>query len=176
VTLGLVVAVPILSLSNKAVRHGIYAAARAAPVTGRLLKAREIGAWARLLGFSLDSGVLLLDAAALARTGAPEGPFKHGLEQVERDLKAGVAVDVSLGRHTQLELMDLSLLRAGQKSGQLAKMFLVVADRYDARLRDGLKQATAIIEPATILFVAIMVAILAVAVMLSLVSVYGTIS
>ena len=72
--------------------------------------------------------------------------------------------------------MDLSLLRAGQKSGQLARMFLVLAERYDARLRDGLRQATAILEPATILFVAIMVAILAVAVMLSLVSVYNTIS
>jgi type II secretory pathway component PulF len=176
VTLALIIAVPIFGLSSKRVRDLVYGLARQAPISGRLLKAREIGAWARLLGFSLNSGVLLLDAAALARTGAPEGPFKHGLEQVERDLKAGVAVDVSLGRHTQLELMDLSLLRAGQKSGQLARMFLVVAERYEARLRDGLKQATAIIEPATILFVAIMVAILAIAVMLSLVSVYGTIS
>jgi len=176
VGLGLLVAAPIVGLGNRRVREALYGVAREAPVSGRLLKAREIGAWARLLGFSLNSGVLLLDAAALARTGAPEGPFKRGLEQVERDLKAGVAVDVSLGRHTQLELMDLSLLRAGQKSGQLARMFLVLAERYDARLRDGLRQATAILEPATILFVAVMVAILAVAVMLSLVSVYNTIS
>ena len=84
--------------------------------------------------------------------------------------------DTALGRHTELEMMDLSLLRAGAKSGQLPKMFLVVADRYEVRLRDGLKQLTTIIEPVTILFVAIMVAILAVAVMLSLVSVYGTIA
>ena len=103
-------------------------------------------------------------------------PFRRGLEQVERDLKAGVSVDAALGRHTELELMDLSLLRAGAKSGQLAKMFLVVAERYDARLKDGLKQATTIIEPATIMVVAAMIAVLAVAVMLSLVSFYQTIT
>jgi general secretion pathway protein F len=176
ITLGILIGGPILALSNKSVREAIYRAARGALITGRLIKAREVGAWARLLGFSLKSGVLLLDAAALARTGAPDGPFRRGLEQVERELKAGVSVDAALSHHTELELMDLSLLRAGAKSGQLARMFLVMAERYDARLRDGLKQATTIIEPATILLVAVMVAVLAVAVMLSLVSVYGTIS
>jgi len=174
--LALVIGVPIIALSNARARAALYAAARAAPLVGPLIRWREVGAWARLLGFSLNSGVLLLDAASLARSGAPEGPFKRGLEQVERELKAGVAVDTALGRHTELEMMDLSLLRAGAKSGQLPKMFLVVADRYEVRLRDGLKQLTTIIEPVTILFVAIMVAILAVAVMLSLVSVYGTIA
>ncbi|MDB5451940.1 MAG: hypothetical protein JWO33_518 [Caulobacteraceae bacterium] len=176
ITLAVLIVGPIVAMTNARVRAGVYGAARSAPVVGPLIRWREIGAWARLLGFSLNSGVLLLDAAALARTGAPEGPLKRGLEQVERELKAGVAVDAALGRHTQLELMDLSLLRAGAKSGQLARMFLVVAERYDARLRDGLKQATTIIEPATILFVAVMIAMLAIAVMLSLVSVYGTIT
>lgn len=176
VTLGVMIIGPILAMTSRSVRAGVYAFARGAPLVGPLIRWREIGAWARLLGFSLNSGVLLLDAAALARSGAPEGPFQHGLEQVERELKAGVSVDAALGRHTELELMDLSLLKAGAKSGQLARMMLYVAERYDTRLRDGLKQATTIIEPVTILFVAIMIAILAIAVMLSLVSVYGTIT
>jgi general secretion pathway protein F len=176
VALAAIVGTPILAMTSPKVRSAVYGLARQAPIAGPLIRWREIGAWARLLGFSLKSGVLLLEAAALARAGAPEGPLKRGLEQVERELKAGVSVDTALGRHTELELMDLSLLRAGAKSGQLPKMFLVVAERYEARLRDGLKQLTVIIEPATILFVAVMIAILAVAVMLSLVSVYGTIS
>jgi general secretion pathway protein F len=175
IALAVIIVGPIVALTNEQVRAGVYTAARGMPVVGPLIRWREIGAWARLLGFSLDSGVLLLDAAALARTGAPEGPFRRGLEQVERELKAGVAAETSLGRHTELELMDISLLRAGARSGQLPKMFLVVAERYEGRLRDGLKSLTTIIEPATILFVAIMVATLAIAVMLSLVSVYGAI-
>lgn len=173
--LGLAVFLLVAALSNAAVRRSMYAFGHSVPVVSGILKAREITSWARLLGFALNNGVLLLDAAALARNGAPDGPFKQSLDQFERDLKAGSDVDVSLGRHTPLELMDLSLLRAGQKSGKLAKMFLFVADRYDAMLKDRLKQMTALIEPLTIVFIAIMIGTLAVAIMLSLVSVYSTI-
>jgi general secretion pathway protein F len=176
VIIGALVATLVAAIANARVRQWIYSAAHGMPVVGALLKAREIAAWARLLGFALDNGVLLLDAAALARSGAPEGPFKRGLEQFERDLKSGVDVDASLGRHTELELMDLSLLRAGQKSGKLARMFLFVADRYDGILKDRLKTLTAVIEPMTIGLVAILVGTLAIAIMLSLVSVYSTIT
>jgi general secretion pathway protein F len=175
ITIGIVIVGPIVALSSPRAREGLYNFARGIPLTGPLIRWREIGAWARLLGFSLQSGVLLMEASSLARSGAPEGPFKRGLEQVERDLKSGVGVETAFGRHTELEAMDLSLLRAGAKSGQLAKMFLVIAERYEGRLRDGLKQLTTIMEPATIIFVAIMVALIAVAVMLSLVNVYSQI-
>jgi general secretion pathway protein F len=176
VLFGALVAAVVAAIANGRVRRWVYGAARGMPVIGVLLKAREIAAWARLLGFSLDNGVLLLDAAALARSGAPEGPFKRGLEQFERDLKSGVDVASGLGRHTELEMMDLSLLRAGQKSGKLARMFLFVADRYDGILKDRLKTLTAVIEPVTIGLVAILVGTLAIAIMLSLVSVYSTIT
>lgn len=176
VLFGALIVAVVAAIANGRVRQWMYGAAHGMPVIGSLLKAREIAAWARLLGFSLDNGVLLLDAASLARSGAPEGPFKRGLEQFERDLKSGVDVDASLGRHTELELMDLSLLRAGQKSGKLARMFLFVADRYDGILKDRLKTLTAVIEPVTIGLVAILVGTLAIAIMLSLVSVYSTIT
>jgi type II secretory pathway component PulF len=171
---GVVVAL-IGALSNKTVRTGLYAGARGAPVIGGIFKAREITSWARLLGFGLTSGVNLLEAARLARIGAPEGPFKQGLEQFERDLKSGVDVADSLSRHTELTAMDLSLLRAGQKSGTLPRMFLYVAETYDSRLRDKLKQVSSLVEPLTIGFIAIMVATLALSIVLAMLTLYENI-
>jgi general secretion pathway protein F len=176
IALGLIVMGIVLAVANPKVRAGAYRLIHRAPILGGILKAREIAGWARLIGFALKSGVLLLDAAALARQGAPDGPFRDGLQTFERDLKAGVDVDVSLGRHTRLEAMDLALLRAGQKSGQLPRMFLYVAERYDALLKDRLRRVTAMVEPATIGVVALFVALLAVSIMLSLTSVYESIS
>jgi len=176
IALGLIVMGIVLAVANPKVRAGAYRLIHRAPILGGILKAREVAGWARLIGFALKSGVLLLDAAALARQGAPEGPFRDGLQTFERDLKAGVDVDVSLGRHTRLEAMDLALLRAGQKSGQLPRMFLYVAERYDALLKDRLQRVTAMVEPATIGVVALFVALLAVSIMLSLTSVYESIS
>jgi type II secretory pathway component PulF len=175
VGVGAVVFALVAGLSNKTVRTNLYAVARGAPVIGSIFKAREITSWARLLGFGLTSGVNLLEAARLARMGAPEGPFKLGLEQFERDLKGGVSVAESLSRHTELTAMDLSLLRAGQKSGGLPRMFLYVAETYDSRLRDKLKQVSALVEPLTIGFIAIMVAALALSIVLAMLTLYENI-
>ncbi|MFV4649239.1 type II secretion system F family protein, partial [Mycobacterium tuberculosis] len=121
----------------------------------------EIASWARLTGFALSNGVGLLEASNLARRAAPDGTFKRGLEQFERDLRAGVAIDQSLARHTRLTVMDLSLLRSGQKSGALPKMFNFLADGYDEKLRDSMKRLTALIEPISIGLISILVGIVA---------------
>jgi len=161
------------ALSNPKVKAQIYSGARGLILIGPILKAREINAWSRLLGFALSSGVGLLEAAALARRGAPESNFRQGLDQFERDLKGGVDVAESLSRHTELSAMDLSLLRAGAKSGTLPRMFLYVAETYDGLLRDRLKRLTALVQPITIGLIAVLVGVLAVAIMLALTSIYN---
>jgi general secretion pathway protein F len=163
-----------IGLGHPALRPQLYAAARGTPGLSGIIRAREIGSWARIMAFSLSSGVALLDAAALAREAAPKGEFADNLVHFERDLKSGVDVADSLSRHTRLTAMDLSLLRAGQKSGTLAKMFGFIAEGYDTALRNGLKRLTTFVPPLTILAIALMVGLLAAAVLLSMTSVYET--
>jgi general secretion pathway protein F len=163
------------AILNPRVRQMAYDFGHSVPVVGDLLRAREISSWARLTGFALDSGVGLLEAAALARRAAPEGEFRRGLEQFERDLKAGVGIDTSLGRHTKLTLMDLSLLRAGQKSGSLGKMFVFLSGAYDSKLKDTLKRLTSLIEPIAIGLISILVGAVALSLILALSSVYDSV-
>lgn len=173
--LGAIIFGAVATFANKGVQKSVYAGARNFPLIGPILRAREITSWSRLLGFALSSGVNLLEAAALARSGSQDGPFRQGLDQFERDLKAGVDVAESLSRHTQLKAMDLSLLRAGQKSGALPKMFLYIADDYDGVLRVRLKQLTSLIEPITIGVIAVMVALVAMSIALAMLTTYQTI-
>lgn len=164
-----------LGLSNPGFRVRMYNFAHGIPLVGDLLKSREIASWARLTGFALSNGVGLLEASNLARRAAPDGTFKRGLEQFERDLRAGVAIDQSLARHTRLTVMDLSLLRSGQKSGALPKMFNFLADGYDEKLRDSMKRLTALIEPISIGLISILVGIVALSLVLALSSVYDSV-
>ena len=165
----------VLLFSNPAVRTQVYNGARNLPIVGGILRARELGSWAKVLAFALRNGVGLLDAASLARQAAPPGEFNKNLEQFERDLKGGMEVADSLSHHTQLTAMDLSLLRAGQKSGSLPRMFTYVADGYDVLLRDRMKTLSAFVQPLTLIFIAIMVAVLVIGVMMALISVYQSI-
>ena len=77
------------ALSQPAVRERLYRFGRALPVVGDLMKAREIATWARLMSFALANGVALMEAAALARQGAPAGPFRDGLAASEVELEQG---------------------------------------------------------------------------------------
>jgi general secretion pathway protein F len=160
----------VFAFLNPAVRTSAYRIAHKVPLIGDLLKYREITTWARLTGFALRNGVGLLEASNLGRKATPEGGFQLAL-----DLKAGVAVDESLGRHTTLTSMDLSLLRAGQKSGSLGKMFDFLADGYDDKLSDMMKRLTALIEPLAIGIISVLVGVVALSLVLALSSVYDTV-
>jgi general secretion pathway protein F len=175
VVLAALIGVVLFTANNAAARRWFYQVGHAVPVIGGLLKAREIATWARLTSFALTNGVALLTAAVLSRQAAPPGGFRTGLEAFEADLKAGVAVDVSLGRNTALTPMDLSLLRAGEKSGALAPMFGFLADSYDDQLKDAMKRMTALMEPLAIGAISIIVGVVALSLVMALASVYDTV-
>ena len=163
------------ALSQPAVREWLYRFGRALPVVGDLMKAREIATWARLMSFALANGVALMEAAALARQGAPAGPFRDGLAASEVELRSGAALHAALGRHTRLTAMDLSLLRTGQKSGALASMFGFLADAYDDRLKDSMKRFTALAEPAAVAAISVVVGVIALSLVMALASIYDAV-
>lgn len=166
VVLGVVIA------TNPQVRARAYGVAHGAPVIGPVIQAREITAWARLSAFALNSGVPILSAMALSRAAVPIGSFRRGLDMLDSDLRAGVTLDASLASHTRLEAMDLSLLRAGQKSGAVGAMFGFIADNYEDRLRDRMKRLTSLLEPLAIAFISLIVGFVALSLVLALSSVY----
>lgn len=169
------VAAVLAVLGTPAARRGLYRFGLGLPLAGRVLRAREIAAWARLTGFGLANGLDLLSAVGLSRQAVQDPALKRGLEVFEADLKAGVAIDASLAANTPLRPMDLSLLRAGQRSGALARMFGFLADGYDAELKDAVKRLTAVIEPLAIGAISIVVGVVALSLVMALSSVYETI-
>jgi general secretion pathway protein F len=171
----LLVAALLAVVGTPAARRGLYRFGLTLPLAGRVLRAREIAAWARLTGFGLANGLDLLSAVALSREAVQDPALKRGLQAFDTDLKAGVAIDASLGANTPLRPMDLSLLRAGQRSGALARMFGFLAEGYEAELKDAVKRLTAVIEPLAIGVISIIVGVVALSLVMALSSVYETI-
>ncbi len=169
---GGLIALGVAIAANAQIRARAYAVAHGAPVIGPVIQAREITAWARLSAFALNSGVPILSAMALSRAAVPIGSFRRGLDMLDSDLRAGVTLDASLASHTHLEQMDLSLLRAGQKSGAVGAMFGFIADNYEDRLRDRMKRLTALIEPLAIAFISLIVGFVALSLVLALSSTF----
>lgn len=172
IVLGVLAAAVAFIITNPEIRARAYTVAHGLPVVGNVLQAREVSSWARLTAFALNNGVPILSAVGLARAAVPIGPFRQGLNRLESDLKAGMTLDASLAAHTKLEAMDLSLLRAGQRSGAVGAMFGFMADNYENRLKDSMKRMTSLLEPIAIAVISLIVGFVALSLVLALSSVY----
>ena len=156
-------------------RIQMYNAALSIPVLNQMLAARERATWARIMAFALRSGVALLEAADLASASAPEGSFRRGLTSAARQIRAGKRIDEAFAEPNLLSNMDLSLLRAGQRTGALMEMFGYIAEKYEQDLRVSLKRVTSLIEPIAIAFVALAVGAVAIGLVTAMSSVYDNV-
>lgn len=160
---------------TRAVQAMLSQLAHATPGLSHLLAARQRTTWSRVAALSLDAGVGILDAIALAAGALPEGRLKAAVRGAIPALRAGRGIDTAFREAGAISEIDASLMRAGQRSGALPKMLHTIADRHEEDLRDSVKRLTVIVEPLAIATVALMVGGIVLALASALVGVYETI-
>lgn len=160
---------------TRAMKITLSRLAHATPGLRGLLAARQRTAWSRVAALSLDAGVGILDAIALAAGALSEGALRKAVMDAIPALRAGRGIDVAFRDAGAISEVDASLLRAGQRSGALSKMMHTIADRHEDDLRDALKRLTLIVEPVAIATVALMVGGIVLALASALVGVYESI-
>jgi general secretion pathway protein F len=168
---GIVLGLTVL-FRTPALADAAYRAGHKVPALGSFLRARERARWARSMHLALKSGVTLLRASELSADAVPEGTFRRSIKDAGRSLRSGETIDDIFRRAGTLSEIDLGLLKAGQKSGELAPIFGHIAERYEAEVQETLKRATALIEPLAIAFVAVLIGLIAFALMSALSGVY----
>lgn len=170
------VGVALWALSRtRVVKAAFSQLAHATPGLNHLLAARQRSTWSRIAALSVDAGVGILDAISLAAGALPEGRLKQAVRAAIPSLRAGRGIDAAFREAGAISEIDASLMRAGQRSGALARMLHTIADRHEEDLRDALKRLTVIVEPLAIATVALMVGGIVLALASALVGVYETI-
>ena len=125
----------------------------------------------RSLGVLLSNGVRLtaalnLVADAVANEGAAE-KWEHARARVRQGARLGDA----LSETTELAPLAVRMLRLGEESGHLAPIAIRAADLFESRVERRLERLVAIIGPAAILLIAVVVGGLVVSLMTSLISI-----
>ncbi|GAM98295.1 general secretion pathway protein F [alpha proteobacterium U9-1i] len=147
--------------------------ARAIPGLKQLLEARRRANWARIMAITLDSGVSVLDASALAAASLHQAPTESAA--AIQALRGGKRVDETFSKSGLLTPVDASMIRAGQRSGALGEMFRAVADRNEEDFRDALKRLTLLVEPIAIALVASAIGVIVLSLVSALASIYESI-
>jgi type IV pilus assembly protein PilC len=139
------------------------------PLLGGLGRRLAVAAFARTLGSSLESGVALLPALALARDTAGNVVVARGLSGVMARVKAGDGLAGPLRAVPVFRGMPADMIEVGEESGALPEMLQRVADVYEDEVDVALAGLVTLIEPALIVVMALVVGTLVIALFLPIV-------
>ncbi len=137
-----------------------------APVAGKVHRKAVIARFTQTLAILLQSGIPLVRALEIARHSAGNRVVERALEQAAKRVGEGRDFAGPLRETGLFPPLVVQLVRAGERSGNLEGMLAKAAERYEEDVEASLGSLSALLEPAIILAMGLMVAFMVMAVLL----------
>jgi type IV pilus assembly protein PilC len=144
------------------------------PLFGDLIRKTAISRFARTLGTLVTSGVSILQALDITRDTAGNTVIANAISQVHDRVKEGESIVQPLEASGAFPPMVVSMIDVGEETGQLPDMLLKIADVYDDEVDNAVAALTSILEPLMIVFLAVVVGTIVIALFLPLISIITT--
>jgi general secretion pathway protein F len=160
-----------VAASQERYRQMAYDVMSRAPLFGGWLTEVETAKWSSLMAALLGSRVDLLSALELATKSVRSSSRRNNLSRVISDIKSGETLANALERSQVLTTTGYNLIRAGERAGKMPQMMRSLARLYDETSRQRLKRLLAMIEPAAILIIGVVIGLLVTGVILAITSV-----
>ena len=146
------------------------------PVTGTLVKRTAISQVTRTLGTLLASGVPILQALQIVRDTSGNRVIANALQSVHDAVKEGESMTDPLAASGVFPPMVVSMVQVGEETGALADMLTRIANTYDDEVDNAVAGLTAAIEPALIIFLAVVVGTIVIAMFLPMIKIISSVS
>lgn len=146
-----------------------------APVFGDLTQKTVVARLTRTLGTLLSSGVPVLQALGIVKDTTGNQVVAKALQLVHDSVKEGEGMTAPLGASGVFPPMVVSMVEVGEETGALPEMLIRVANTYDDEVDNAVAAMTSIIEPILIIFLAVVVGGIVIAMFMPLISIIGTI-
>jgi len=127
------------------------------PVIGDLLTKVEVARFARTLATLLGNGVTLLSGLAIVKETLSNTVLAGALDGVISRLREGKGFGKPLTETGLYPKLATQMILVGEESGRLEEMLTRVAEVYDREVQMAIKRFLAILEPALILSLAVMI-------------------
>jgi len=128
-----------------------------APLLGDLLAKIEVARFARTLSTLLGNGVTLLAGLSIVKETMTNMLLSGALEGVIAKLREGKGFGRPLAETNLYPRLAIQMILVGEESGRLEEMLARVADVYDREVQVAVKRFLAILEPALILGLAVLI-------------------
>ncbi len=138
------------------------------PVFGDLMRKQSVGRFATTLATLLRSGVPALQAIEITKRVLDNVVLQNALTFVHDHVIEGTDISTPMKMTNVFPPMVCYMVGVGEQAGNLEEMLERVAETYDEEVEIATQKLTSVIEPLIIVFLAIIVAGIVIAIVLPL--------
>lgn len=139
------------------------------PPFGDLFLKALVARFSRTLGTLLSSGVPILQALTITRDTSGNARVAEAIDFVHDRVKEGDPVSRPLESAKVFPPMVTSMIDVGEQTGQLPEMLTKIADIYDEEVDNAVAGLSSLIEPILIVFLAVVVGTIVIALFLPII-------
>jgi type IV pilus assembly protein PilC len=140
------------------------------PVFGPVISKVAISRFTRTLGTLIGSGVPILQALTIVKETSGNVIVAEAVAAVHESVKEGETITAPLEASNVFPPMVISMVDVGEQTGALPEMLMKIADNYDDEVDNAVSAMTSLLEPIMIVFLAVIVGSIVIALFLPLIS------
>lgn len=141
-----------------------------APVLGPVLRKAVISRFSRTLGTLLQGGLPILDALRIAVNTMGSPVMARSIEPVIEGVRRGRGMTLPLKEAGSFPPLAVQMLTVGEETGRIDEMLIRLADNYDREVATAMKRGLALLEPAIIFLMAVVVGFIVISLLLAIFS------
>ncbi len=140
------------------------------PLVGSIMLKYEVARFARTMGTLLHNGVAMLRATDIAVGTVGNSLIRASLTELPLTIKRGGRLSQALDPRV-FSPVALQMVRVGEESGSLDAMLMELAQVSEAEVEDEVKRALTLLEPALILGMGGIIAVIIMGILMGILSV-----
>jgi general secretion pathway protein F len=141
------------------------------PIFGKLFKETAVARFSRTLGTLLKSGVPILNALQIVQGTLGSDKISDAIAAVKESARRGKGISEPLASTEIFPPIAVHMITVGEETGKLDEMFMKIADRFDIEVRNTIKRMLALLEPALILIMGIVVGFIVISMLMAIFSI-----
>jgi general secretion pathway protein F len=142
-----------------------------APLVGPVLLKLETARFAKTLGTLLTQTVPIVSALRLTQEVLRNRVLVTAMDPLMQGVKRGQGLASSLAKVGAFPPLAVQLATMGEQTGKLDAMLLEISSIYDREVRSATKRLVALVEPAVILVMGLVVGAIVISTLLAIVSI-----
>lgn len=144
------------------------------PVARDLVKKVALVRFTRTFGNLIGGGLGAVESLNLSGESLGNESYARAIREAVQEIQSGKAISDALGKHPELfPRLLLSLIVVGERTGSLQEILLSYADFSEEEVDNKLKDLTAVLEPALLLVMGLVVGAIAFSIILPIYQLVG---